>query len=426
MLLLESPFRLPCGLTVSNRIVKAAMTERLADVAGRPGGGHVRLFHRMAEGGAGMLLTGNVVVDGAHLEGFGNAILEHDSALPDFLRWAVAGRATGGAIIMQLNHPGRQAMRLVTEHPLAPSAVALASRFFAMPRALREPEILDIIARFATSARLAERAGFSGVEIHAAHGYLLSQFLSPKANRRTDRWGGSVENRARIVLEIIGAIRAGVSSSFALGIKINAGDFIKGGLEPADTRATLRLLDGRGVDFVEVSGGTFERNVSFGDGLPRSTREREGYFVELAQDARQATRIPLIVTGGLRSREGMERALRDGACDLVGLARPLAIEPDLPRRLLDGSAARAREIALEVPPGPRGQLAELMWYRAQLERLAGGREPDLRASPNRALLRIMLRDRIAAWRRRRYVKQQRRAHLALPAKENHDEPVARL
>jgi 2,4-dienoyl-CoA reductase-like NADH-dependent reductase (Old Yellow Enzyme family) len=424
--MLETPFRFPCGLTVSNRIVKAAMTERLADVAGRPGGAHVRLFHRLGQGGAGTLLTGNVVVDGAHLEGFGNAILEDDSALPDFVRWAVAGRAAGSAILMQLNHPGRQAMRLVTEHPLAPSAVALASRFFAPPRALSEPEILDIIARFCTSARLAERAGFSGVELHAAHGYLLSQFLSPKVNQRTDKWGGSVENRARILLEIVDAIRAAVSSSFALGIKINAGDFIKGGLEPAEARTTLRLLDGRGIDFVEVSGGTFERNVSFGDGLSASTRQREGYFVELAQDARGATRIPLIVTGGLRSRDGMERALREGACDLIGLARPLAIEPDLPRHLLDGSAARAREIHLDVPPGPRGQLAELMWYRAQLERIAAGGEPDLRASPNRALLRIMLRDRVAAWRRRRYVNQQRRAHPAPSTKENHDGPAAHV
>jgi len=424
--MLETPFRFPCGLTVSNRIVKAAMTERLADVAGRPGDAHVRLFHRLGRGGAGMLLTGNVVVDGAHLEGFGNAILEDESALPAFRRWAVAGRAAGAAMIMQLNHPGRQAMRVVTEQPVAPSAVALPSaRYFAAPRALEETEILDIIARFRTSARLAEAAGFSGVELHAAHGYLLSQFLSPKVNRRTDRWGGSVDTRARILLDIVDAIRAGVSSSFALGIKINAGDFIKGGLEPADARATLRLLDGRGVDFVEVSGGTFERNVSFGDGLPESTRRREGYFVELAREARQATRIPLIVTGGLRSKPGMEAALRDGACDLVGLARPLAVEPDLPRGLLDGTAERAREIALDVPPGPRGQLAELMWYRAQLERLAGGQEPDLTASPSLALIRILLRDRVAAWRRRRHVKQKLRAHLAPSSKENRDETPAR-
>src|SRR5262249_30331422 len=155
-------------------------------------------------------------------------------------------------------------------------------RYFAAPRALTDSEIHDLIARFAESARLAEKAGFSGVELHAAHGYLLSQFLAPNVNQRNDRWGGSVENRARILQEIAAAVRRTVSPSFALGVKLNAGDFVKGGLEPEDALATMRLLDGIGLDFIEISGGTFERPITFERELPESTLRREGFFVELA------------------------------------------------------------------------------------------------------------------------------------------------
>ncbi|MBA2674066.1 NADH:flavin oxidoreductase/NADH oxidase family protein, partial [Ramlibacter sp.] len=322
--MLDSPFTFPCGLAVPNRIAKSSMTERMADPAGTPSPRLARLFQRYAEGGAGFLLTGNVVVDGQHLEGFGNAILEDGRQLDAFQAWAVAGRSRGGAMVMQLNHPGRQAMRAVTQQPVAPSAVGLPNRrFFAVPQALSDAGVRGVIDAFVRSASLAERAGFSGVELHAAHGYLLSQFLSPHVNQRTDRWGGSVENRARVIVEIVERIRARVSPSFAVGIKLNAGDFVKGGMSPEEATQVMRLLDPLGLDFIEVSGGTFERPASFGHGLPESTLKREGYFLEMARRARDATRVPLIVTGGLRSAAAIEQALADGSCDLVGLARPL-------------------------------------------------------------------------------------------------------
>jgi 2,4-dienoyl-CoA reductase-like NADH-dependent reductase (Old Yellow Enzyme family) len=397
-MLLGTPLVLPCGLRVPNRIAKASMTERLSSPDGAPTPELARLSSRFASGGAGLLLTGNVVVDARHLEAHGNAVLEDERHLAAFSRWAEAGR--GVPIVAQLNHPGRQAMRTVSNHPVAPSAVGLrVAGAFARPRALAADEVEDVIARFVRSARLAEAAGFAGVQIHAAHGYLLSQFLSPRVNRRADRWGGSLENRARALLTIVERIRGAVSPAFAVGVKLNAGDFVRGGLEPEESTRIVGWLDRLGIDFLEVSGGTFERPASFGYGVGERTRAREAYFLDLAARARQATSVPLMVTGGFRSARAMEDALVSGACDLIGLARPLAAEPDLPRRLLNGQAERAIDLRLSLPPGPAAALAELAWHLEQLERMGDGDEPRLDRSPWLALARGLARDLRAGWRR---------------------------
>lgn len=391
--MLQTPLALRCGLLVSNRIVKASMTERLADLAGAPTSEIVRLYQRFAAGGVGLMLTGNVMVDAAHLEAVGNAVLDSDRALAGFAAWAAAGSAMGVPTIVQLNHPGRQAPRTLLQQPVAPSSVGLRKYgFFAQPRALSAKEIEQLIERFADSALLAERAGFAGVEIHAAHGYLLSQFLSPNVNRRTDAWGGSLDNRARILLRVVDRVRERVSSQFAVGVKLNAGDFVKGGLMPADAAQVMRWLDQRELDFIELSGGTFERPASFGAGLSQSTKAREGYFLELAAEARRVTSIPLIVTGGFRSKQAMQDALASGACDLIGLARPLAVEPDLPKRMLAGTAERAVQVKLALPRGPVGSLAELYWYREQLGRLALGVSSKQRGSGLLSLVTQMLQD----------------------------------
>jgi 2,4-dienoyl-CoA reductase-like NADH-dependent reductase (Old Yellow Enzyme family) len=391
--MLDTPFVLPCGLSLSNRIVKASMTERLAAPDGRPNAELARLYERFAAGGASMLLTGNVVVDAAHLEGFGNAVLDSDEQLTSFADWAAAGKAHDVPILVQLNHPGRQAPRTLLQRPVAPSPVSVRRYgYFARPRALAPQEIEAIIEKFAHSAVLAERAGFAGVEVHAAHGYLLSQFLSPNVNRRTDAWGGSLENRARILLRIIDRIRERVSPGFAVGVKLNAGDFVKGGFAPHEAEQVMRWLDKRAIDFIEISGGTFERPASFGRGLRESTKAREGYFLELAAEARKATSIPLIVTGGFRSESAMQEALARGACDFIGMARPLAVEPDLPKRLLSGVAARAAEVKLTSPCGPVGDLAELYWYRDQLARVSAGSASRGRGFTLFALARQLLHD----------------------------------
>lgn len=391
--MLEAEITLPCGLCLPNRIAKASMTERLAGPDGRPNEKFVRLYEQFAAGGAGMLLTGNVVIDARHLEGFGNAVLEDEQHLASFARWAAAGKSHGAPMIMQLNHPGRQAPRTLLQRPVAPSAVPLQKYgYFAGPRALTVDEIEKIIERFAQAAVLAERAGFAGVEVHAAHGYLLSQFLAPNVNRRTDAWGGSLENRTRILMCVVDRIRARVSPSFAVGVKLNAGDFVKGGFLPEEAEQVVRWLDRRALDFIEISGGTFERPASFGRGLPESTRLREGYFVELARRARKATSIPIMVTGGFRTAHAMRDALLTGACDIIGMARPLAVEPELPRRLLTGEAACAVQVELRVPPGPLGVLAELYWYRDQLARLSEGASARHEGYAALALVRQLLAD----------------------------------
>jgi len=400
--MLELPFTFPCGLAVGNRIAKASMTERLAEPDGTPGRRLLRLYEAFAKGGAGLLLSGNVVVDPEHLEGFGNMTSEHLRG-PAFAALARHAQPGGTRMLLQLNHPGRQAMRDVDRAPVAPSAVPLqAKRFFAMPREMTDAEIRSLITRFADAAEGAERAGFAGVEIHAAHGYLLSQFLSPNTNRRTDQWGGSLEGRARLLHRVVCAVRTRVGAQFAVGIKLNAGDFVSEGLGLEEVAAVARLVSKERIDFIEISGGTFERPASFGYGLPPSTARREGYFVDMARVVREAAAVPLIVTGGFRTRDGMEAALESGACDLVGLARPLALDPGLPARLLEGSVLGARPAVLRLPRGPAASLAELSWYREQLLAIARGKSPRKRGSGTLALIRTLLRDRWLRYQHARY------------------------
>lgn len=406
---LDQPFTFPCGFTVKNRIAKASMTERLAEPDGTPSERLFRLYQAFGEGGAGLLLSGNLAVDPEHLEGHGNMTAEKLNS-PAFARLAQRAQAAGAGMLLQLNHPGRQAMRAVDRAPVAPSAVALpAKRYFAMPRAMSEPEILALIAQFAATAQGAERAGFAGVEIHAAHGYLLSQFLSPHTNLREDGWGGSIAGRTRALREVVRAVRGRVGARFAVGVKLNAGDFVLGGLSLDDVTEVARMLTGEGVDFIELSGGTFERPASFGYGLPESTARREGYFVEMARTVRQATHVPLIVTGGFRTRDGMAQAIASGACDLVGLARPLALAPDLPARLLAGTAHASSAPRLRLPRGPAASLAELCWYREQLLAIAKGGTPKQKGSGTAALLRTLLRDR---WLRLLHERHRKRQPLA--------------
>lgn len=405
--MLERPFTFPCGLTLRNRIAKASMTERLAEPDGTPSARLLRLYEAFAKGGAGLLLSGNVAIDPDHLEGYGNMTSEH---LPGHAFAALARHAqVGGAhMLLQLNHPGRQAMRDVDRAPVAPSAVPLqAKRFFAMPREITDGEITSLIARFAEAAEGAERAGFAGVEIHAAHGYLLSQFLSPNTNLRTDRWGGDIEGRARLLHQVVCAVRTRVGKSFAVGIKLNAGDFVSGGLALEEVATVARMVSKEQIDFIELSGGTFERPASFGYGLSPSTSRREGYFIDMARVVRESTTVPLIVTGGFRTRDGMEAALESGACDFVGLARPLALAPDLPARLLDGSVESGNVANLRLPRGPAASLAELSWYREQLLAISKGKAPRTGGNGGVALIRTLLRDRWLKFKHERYRNSRR-------------------
>jgi 2,4-dienoyl-CoA reductase-like NADH-dependent reductase (Old Yellow Enzyme family) len=421
---LADPLRLPCGVLLPNRIAKAAMTEGLADADGMANARHARLYRRWAAGGAGLLLTGNVMVDRRWLERPGNVIVEDRRGRAALADWAEAGTAAGNHLWMQISHPGRQTSRMSSSRPVAPSAEGLRLLgLFARPRALRGEEIEDIVRRFATTAAIARETGFTGVQVHGAHGYLLAQFLSPVTNRRTDEWGGSLENRARLLLEIVRAVRAAVGRDYPLSVKLNSADFQKGGFELADSVRVAGWLAAEHIDLLEVSGGTYEQPRLFGhEGRaqsasepPRaSTRRREAYFLDYAREIRAAVTLPLMVTGGFRSRAAMAEALSAGELDVVGLGRPLCVEPDLPGRLALGSVAGA-------PPAPvlrfgRHRWAgpaspmllmkflniqgEMAWYYRQILRLADGLLPDPALPIGRALA-AHARDEWRLSRRRR-------------------------
>ena len=400
----------PLGLRFKNRIAKAAMTEGLAGRDGVPNDDHVRLYRRWAAGGIGLSITGNVVIDRDHRERPGNVVVDGEltsEARTAWARWAAAATENGTAAWVQISHAGRQTQKSVNPAPKAPSAVSLAlpGGQFGMPVPLTEPEIMGLIARFAAAARTARDAGFTGVQVHAAHGYLISQFLSPLANRRTDAWGGSLENRARFLIETVKAVRAAVGDDFAVGVKLNSADFQKGGFAFDDCMAVAASLADLKVDLLELSGGTYEQPAMMDfAGMdppeqPRqaSSRAREAYFVDLATALLAGQTPPLLVTGGFRTLAGMDAALAAGIA-MVGVARPLCATPDAVAELIAGHSEELPrpEAALRIGPGWLGPdspaklvralngFAAQSWYYQQLRRVAIGEAPFPRLNPLKA------------------------------------------
>ena len=432
---LADPLPLPCGVTLPNRFLKSAMTEGLADAWDRPTLAHETLYARWGHAGAGVLVTGNVMVDQRYLERPGNVVVEDDSALERLRAWAEAGRRGGSALVMQISHPGRQCTRMVTRQPVAPSAVGLRiGGLFGTPRALEEAEIEPIIARYASTAGIAKRAGFSGVQVHGAHGYLCNQFLSPLVNRRTDRWGGSLENRARFLREVVRAVRHAVGPEYPVMVKLNSSDFQKGAFTIEESCQVAAWLAEDGIDLLELSGGTYERMRLLGLGQPEareadSTRRREAYFLEYAEAMRAAAQVPLAVTGGFRTIDAMQSALAHGLVDVVGLARPLCVEPELVQRVLAGglAPAPAHERHLRLGPGwfsanssnatLRGLNAQALtaWYYRQILELAAGREPVVGLSIHAALWSHYVRE-FGLARARRAVRGARGIRALLPSR----------
>ncbi|TXH05344.1 MAG: NADH:flavin oxidoreductase/NADH oxidase family protein [Nevskiaceae bacterium] len=384
--MLAEPFRLPNGVVVPNRIAKSAMSEALGTLGNQPTARLERLYARWADGGVGLCITGNVMIDRRALGEPGNVVVEDESGLAMLQRWAAAGTRRGGQLWMQINHPGKQSPKGLNRENVAPSAIPFGpelAAFFSAPRELTDDEILDLIRRYGNTARIARLAGFTGVQIHGAHGYLVSQFLSPKHNQRTDRWGGSAENRRRFVLEVLAEMRRQVGADFAIGIKLNSADFQRGGFTEEESLDTIRALAQAGIDLVEISGGTYEAPAMTGvTAVKASTRAREAYFLEFAEKVRAAVNVPLMVTGGFRTVEGMAAALQSGAIDFVGLGRLLAVEPEAPQRLLRGENPREqiRPISTGIGMVDRMALMEVAWYTRQLRRIGEGDEPRPRES----------------------------------------------
>ncbi len=374
--LLGAPFTLPSGALLPNRFVKSAMSENLADADNGPSAALIKLYERLGKGGTGLLVTGNVIVAQGGLTEERNVVIEDDRDLVRLARWASAAQAGGAKAWVQLNHAGRQSPKMVTRQPVAPSAVTLArAGLFGEARALDDREIVGLVARFARAAAVVKSAGFSGVQVHAAHGYLVSQFLSPRTNQRDDRWGGDIEGRMRFLLEIVRAIRGAVGPEFPIGVKLNSADFQRGGFSAEDSTAVALALQAAGIDMLEISGGTYESPKMAGRPQRDSTRRREAFFLEYAEKLRADVDIPLLVTGGFRSVEGMADALRENAVDFIGLARPIAIEPDLPRRLIEGTATEATPVAVRTGVKTLDDLLQVVWYQAQLHRMGRGKEP---------------------------------------------------
>ena len=289
------------------------------------------------------------------VEGYGNAIFtdNHDDRLTAYRRLCSAARAEGSLFLAQLSHPGRQGNRALNPHPVSASDVHLAIKWagneFAQPRPLTTPEIRGVVESFGDTAWWCREAGFDGVQIHCAHGYLLAQFLSLTTNRREDEYGGGLENRARIVFEVIEEVRRRVPDpEFVICVKLNSVEFQAGGFTPEDSRKLCVMLEQARVDFVDMSGGTFEGRAF--EHKKESTKAREAYFIEFAEMLRPLLKkTKVYVTGGFRTVGGMVKALNDGAIDGVGIGRPLSMEPFLCKEMLEGRITGAIENRMPLP-----------------------------------------------------------------------------
>jgi 2,4-dienoyl-CoA reductase-like NADH-dependent reductase (Old Yellow Enzyme family) len=401
---LGDSLKLPCGAVLPNRLAKAAMTEGLADPLGRASEGHERLYERWSNGGSGLIFTGNIQVDRRSLERAGNIRIEGPQdaeQMARLTRLAEAGKVGGNHFWAQIAHAGRQAPADACPDPVAPSAVPMKMLRWTQkaPRALRDDEIEDIVKRFGAASKVAQSAGFDGVEIHGAHGYLISEFLSPTVNQRTDRWGGSLENRSRFLFEVIREVRRSVGTNFPIGLKLNSADFQKGGFTHEDSLTVVEWLNNEGLDLLEITGGTYEHlsmigvknDNQFEREPPRSTTAaREAYFAVYAADARRIAKMPVMSTGGFRNRETMVGALNDGTCDMIGLGRPLCVDPDISRKLINGEAETtlALEYTLTLSDEEKEGLSEAeqqvtkvlgqqAFFFLTLFDIAEGKNPDL-------------------------------------------------
>ncbi len=406
---LSRPLPLKSGRVLRNRLAKAAMSEAFGTYDNHPTAKHVELYRRWASSGIGLVITGNVMIDRRALGEPGNVVIEDERSLPTLKQWARAVTDQGADIWVQLNHPGKQATKGLNTGTIAPSAVPFREdmqALFETPRAATSAEIEDIVQRFGRSAAICKKAGFSGVQIHAAHGYLINQFLSPHHNTREDEWGGSPEKRRRFVLAVYAEIRRQVGPDFTVAIKINSADFQRGGFTEEESMATIQALADAGIDLIEISGGTYEAPAMSGTlekEKKASTATREAYFLEFAEKVRASVKVPLMVTGGFRSVAGMNAALNSGALDLVGVARLLAIDPNAPAKLLQGqdSTHQVRPIKTGIPPIDRMGVMEIFWYTLQLNRMGKGGNPKPHESGLLAFLKSLLRSGWGTFRTQR-------------------------
>ncbi|MDP5276259.1 NADH:flavin oxidoreductase/NADH oxidase family protein [Chengkuizengella axinellae] len=375
---LFNEFTLKNGTVIKNRFIKAAMSEALANAQNQPSEKIFKLYEKWADGGAGVVISGHVMVDRSALAEPRNIVVDNEAVLPFLETWAKRGTKNNTHLWMQLNHPGKQTFKGIVDESVAPSAIPLEgdiSRFVAPPRELRHEEILKIIQRFGYSAKLAQKAGFTGVQIHAAHGYLISQFLSPRHNQRKDEWGGDIKGRMKFLLEVYREIRNQTIGDFSIAVKMNSADFMKAGFTEEECIYVAEHLEKEGVDLLEISGGSYESPQMTGRNVKESTKKREAYFLDFAEKLRLSVNFPIMVTGGFRTKTGMEEAIHTNATDFIGLARPFAVCPELPNQMKQNKVQK-----VEITPKQTGiraiddsSLLESTWYAQQLERIGLGK-----------------------------------------------------
>lgn len=377
--LLFTPITLPNGTTIKNRFFKSAMSEGMGTRDFQPKKNIATLYKRWAEGGTGLIITGNIMVDPKGTAEPGNIVFDKNSNMEILKDWAKQGQQHGAKVMVQLNHPGKQAPKTIAKETVAPSAVPLGNglnKLFSTPRALTTSEVEELVQKFVTSAKVAKEAGFSGVQIHAAHGYLISQFLSPHDNRRTDKYGGSLENRMRFLKEIYLGMREELGKNFTIGIKINSTDFKEDGLTEEDSLKTIIELANLGLDFVEISGGTYERPAMMG---ATSKSTNQVFFAEYSKKLKQKIEIPVVVTGGIRSINAMNTLLNDNTTDFIGIARPLTIDPNIPNKIKQGTytIVETTRVSTGVKKLDKtfGSLLGIVYYQVLMQNIAKGKEP---------------------------------------------------
>ena len=405
-LIMKSSFTLACGQVIKNRICKAAMTERIAKGNNLAHQGHINLYRKWAEGNIGILLTGNVMVDRKNMEGPANVVIDsqnYKDHIDELKNWSSEGTVNNTQLWMQISHAGRQTPGEINSSPSAPSDVQLKipGRSYGLPIPMSEEEILSVIDKFVFTAKIARETGFTGVQFHSAHGYLLSEFLSPDINTRNDAWGGSLENRARMHLEIIKKCRAEVGEDFPISMKLNSADFQKGGFTENESIEVAKMLEEAGLDLLEISGGTYEQpkligadHISINPDRSETRREstiaREAYFLEYAENIRKAVTMPLMVTGGFRTKDGIENALQSNICQIVGVGRPLCADPYCVKKMIDGELEMLPSVEKTLSLGPGifsakspikliqviNAFGAMAWCYQQIKRMAEDLMPD--------------------------------------------------
>lgn len=369
---------LPNGTIIKNRFFKSAMSETMANRKNQPNQLHVNLYRVWASGGTGIVVTGNVMVDRSALGEPGNVVVEDERDMDVLKQWAKAGTANNTQLWMQINHPGKQSPRTLSKEPVAPSAIPVGGSYgnvFNNPRALTTTEVKELVTRFITTAKIAKKAGFTGVQIHGAHGYLVNQFLSPHDNQRTDEYGGTLENRMRFLVEIYTGMHESLGSNFPIGLKLNSTDFKEGGFTEEDSIKVVKKMAELGIDLIEVSGGSYE-NPKMSSGTGEGSDEV--FFLDYAKKIKSMVDVPIVVTGGFRSKDSMEEALMNNKTSMIGIARPLALVPDIPNQILEGQYKTVNTQRLttcsKALDKKLGALIGNSYYEQQMKRIAKGKK----------------------------------------------------